>query len=502
MSQLIPIQCCNLLRSQTHLELVTWDPQSKRCSRKPWHVFLIRKTSASPRSNCAVLARADLTKAQTRTTFTCFSQRLGSLRTMLPLPAALSIAVLISAVACLQKVWTTNATVGMIANTTSGLIKGHANAQYPYVSEYLGVPFAHPPLNNLRFMPPKAYAGCGKEVVADEQPPSCPQQRIAANYSQPLDFINHALADGTFANHTSEDCLYLNVWTKFPCVGAPLKPVLVWINGGGFHSGGVGDDSEQGAIFAEQQDVVLVSFNYRLGIFGFPGSPSTRQNLALLDQRVAVEWIQKNIMSFGGDAEKITIFGHSAGGASVDYYNYAWADDPIVAGSVIMSGNAFSFGNRYPNTSAEAWYTASTVLRCGNQTRSTDADIFSCMRTKSVAELLNATDVAGKYLGTKLDPLAARFLNTIGPFGPTIDNVTVFQNYTARGKEKDFIKRPILAGTNDDEGCLFAERGDIPVSAEDEFTTVVFTCPTYHAVQSRVDAGVPSWKYRFFGRYK
>ena len=73
-----------------------------------------------------------------------------------------------------------------------------------------------------------------------------------------------------------------------------------------------------GAIFAEQQDVIVVSVNYRLGLLGFPGAPNTQQNLGLLDQRVAMEWVRDNIEGFGGDPNRITMFGHSAGGASVD----------------------------------------------------------------------------------------------------------------------------------------------------------------------------------------
>lgn len=156
--------------------------------------------------------------------------------------------------------WTHNSTVGTAVNTTSGLVVGHANQKYLDVSEYLGVPFAKPPVHNLRFAPPEAYVGSAR-IVADKQPLSCTQKPSSVNYSQPLDWINMAITAGIHANHTSEDCLYLNVWTKFPALGGPLKPVLIWVFGGGFHSGGANDNSQQGGIFAEEQDVVIVSFN-------------------------------------------------------------------------------------------------------------------------------------------------------------------------------------------------------------------------------------------------
>ena len=88
------------------------------------------------------------------------------------------------------------------------------------------------------------------------------------------------------------------------------------------------------------------SSSYRLNIFGFPGSPNATQNLGLLDQRLAVEWVRDNIAGFGGDPTRITLFGQSAGGASVDYYSYAWTSDPIVAGFIPESGTAFGLGGQ------------------------------------------------------------------------------------------------------------------------------------------------------------
>ena len=99
--------------------------------------------------------------------------------------------------------------------------------------------------------------------------------------------------------------------------GEAAKPVLVWLYGGGFHSGGICDASEQGALWAAEQNVVIVSINYRLNIFGFPGAPGLRQNLGLLDQRLAIEWIRDDIHAFGGDPRRLVLFGHSAGGVSM-----------------------------------------------------------------------------------------------------------------------------------------------------------------------------------------
>lgn len=133
-----------------------------------------------------------------------------------------------TAIASQATIWTTNSTVGMTVDTTSGQVIGHANPTYPYVSEYLGIPFAEPPVGNLRFQPPKPYSSNHSVIKAAGQPPSCPQARPKANYSQPQDFIDYTLYYGTYANNTSEDCLFLNIWTKYPFPGAALKPVMVW----------------------------------------------------------------------------------------------------------------------------------------------------------------------------------------------------------------------------------------------------------------------------------
>ena len=89
-----------------------------------------------------------------------------------------------------------------------------------------------------------------------------------------------------------------------------------------------------GQYFAADEDVVVVTLNYRLGIFGFPGAPGEAQNLGLRDQRLAVEWLRDNVSAFGGDPDRITIFGHSSGALAVDTWAYAYNDDPIVAGMI------------------------------------------------------------------------------------------------------------------------------------------------------------------------
>lgn len=389
--------------------------------------------------------------------------------------------------------------IGGPVNTTSGTIIGHPSSQYPDVGEYLGIPFAQPPLGSLRFQTPRAYQGNGT-ITADKMPLSCIQEPTTVNYSQPTNWQNLAAIKADFANYTSEDCLYLNVWSK-PTEGQ-AKPVAIWFYGGGYHSGGVADASQQGGIWASENDVVFVGFNYRLGIFGFSGGPGLTQNVAFLDQRLAIEWVRDNAAAFGGDPSRIMIFGHSAGGSSVDFYDYIWLDDPIIAASIPMSGTVDNFGRRYPNTTAAGWYEVSSLVGCGSQNTTSDSAIVECLQSKSADDLLRASANATRTVAEVLDAEDRVYVGITGLFGPTIDGVTVFANYTDQAAAGKVIHKPTLTGENIDEGCYFAMEGQIPVSDELVVTDAVFTCPGAWGSIWRANNSIPVWKYSWEGKYK
>lgn len=305
-----------------------------------------------------------------------------------------------------------------------------------------------------------------------------------------------------------EDCLFVNVWPK-PQVGEAKKPVLIWIYGGGFNTGGTNSSAYSGQFWADTEDVVFVNFNYRLSIFGFPGAPGLEQNAGLLDQRMAIEWVRDNIAGFGGDPSRITIFGQSAGGASVDYYNFAWTEDPIIAGSIQQSGTAASFGNKIASSAAKSWYTVAEKVGCGDSS-SNPEDVLTCMRSANTTiDNLLTDESAGSGLSAIL-----------GNFGPTIDvsighlkmywylpltpisvqNKVVFDNYTSRGLAGQFIHKPLLIGNNIFEAGLFiliaAGSGlNIPTSTWEFFDLGTFTCPASVSAEYRVDAGLPVWRY-------
>ena len=301
---------------------------------------------------------------------------------------------------------------------------------------------------------------------------------------------------GQIGDNFSEDCLTLNVWTK-PQVGESKKAVLVWIYGGGFTTGNSDNVAYNGQYIAQDEDVVLVSFNYRLNVFGFPGTPNATQNLGLLDQRLAIEWVRDNIEKFGGDAERITIFGQSAGSASVDYHTFAWADDPIAHSFIQQSGSALGprggLGGITADTAAGYWYAAAKVLDCGDESSDQD-ELLSCMKSKSYQDVIKA--IAEGASGGAIS----------SSFGPTVDDEVVFSNYTQLALDGKFSKNPLLLGSADNEAGLFRVLDTFRNQTNSDeyykaFNDLGFTCPGAQRAAFSIASGVPTWRYRWFGAF-
>ncbi len=183
------------------------------------------------------------------------------------------------------------------------------------VREFRGIPFAAPPVGNLRWRPPQPVVPWQGVRAADRFSAACMQrQQSVSSGSWNAGLIN-----------TSEDCLYLNVWTPAGSSGERL-PVLVWIYGGGGVSGSTAEPIYDGNALAKR-GVVVVSANYRVNVFGWFAHPElTREsehrssgNYGALDQLAAIQWVKKNIAQFGGDPNKITMFGESGGCRSVNW---------------------------------------------------------------------------------------------------------------------------------------------------------------------------------------
>ena len=319
--------------------------------------------------------------------------------------------------------------------TSSGAVTGHAAKNKTDVFEYLGIPYAQPPTGNLRFAAPATY-NSSKAFNASAFSPDCPQMGLS---SPPLKYPGQtpqfpSIIDdfaGGRGNPQSEDCLTLNVWTKRP--GSPKKKgVLIFMHGGRFTIGDTNTPFYQGQYLVHSQDIIFVSINYRLNIFGFSGAPGQPQNVGLLDQRKAIEWVRDNIAGFGGDPARITIMGQSAGASAVDYYAYAYTHDPIVAGLISHSGTAVSFAANTPDFSQQSFLTAAKNISCVGS----NDDVVACMRRVDFKSLLSSM--------ASVKPLPSVALAQ-PVFHPTVDNTTVFSldTYRSRGQAGQFA--PIVS---------------------------------------------------------
>lgn len=236
----------------------------------------------------------------------------------------------------------------------------------------------------------------------------------------------------------------------------------------------------------------MISVNYRLNVFGFPGAPNADTNLGLRDQRLAVEWIQKNIAAFGGNPKKIVIAGQSSGGAAVDWWSYAYKQNPIAHGLMSTSGNAFSFPMNAPQKQIDNWYTLSNALGCGSS-----GDTLPCMR-KLPWETISAAV-------SKVPPSPGGSpVRSTPPFYPMVDSKLIFNDYLSLSSSGDFAKLPYLHGHNDyEQGYYvipaFAQGRNVTAAQTAQFLLESFVCPTSYEARSRVKAGVETWVYRYFG---
>ncbi|KAL1462601.1 hypothetical protein WDU94_014424 [Cyamophila willieti] len=211
--------------------------------------------------------------------------------------------------------------LGEVVHIKQGTLKGFKSESKNGTTYFgfLGIPFAMAPVNELRFQAPKPHLGWSGERDATTEGNICPQP-------------------AWYPGNKSEDCLNLNVYT--PKLNSSAKlPVMFLIHGGGFTSGGAKFSREK---YLMDQDIVYVSINYRLGVLGFIsfGDEVVPGNFGLKDQVLALRWVHDNIDQFGGDPNKVTIFGFSAGGASVDFHVISPQSKDLFHNAILQSGTA------------------------------------------------------------------------------------------------------------------------------------------------------------------
>lgn len=243
---------------------------------------------------------------------------------------------------------------------------------------FLGIPFAEPPLGNLRFAPPQEKKSWRASVFnATTYGPAC---------QQPLHFLQKYSFGKSFSG-VSEDCLYLNVYAP-KNVSSPDQhlPVMVWIHGGSFR---YGSGSEyDGRILAAKGEVVVVTINYRLGALGFLSTDDsvTSGNQGLLDQVMALKWVNRNIQHFGGNPSQVTLFGQSAGGSAVSLHIFSRLSEGLFQAVVAQSGCALSPFSVYrpPHSIRTTTRNLALMLHCPvNSSQS----IIDCLRQKSATEI-------------------------------------------------------------------------------------------------------------------
>ncbi|XP_075529767.1 acetylcholinesterase-like [Dermacentor variabilis] len=320
--------------------------------------------------------------------------------------------------------------------TTEGMVRGKVvRVLDKSVEEYRGIPFAEPPLGKLRFRPPLPKQPWEGTVDATAGNTACPQVLLEGITMGNLSF--------------TEDCLQLNVWVpEVANDSGSRRPVLVWIHGGAFTFGSANTANCSGVLLAALIGVVVVSMNYRLGILGFMNVYSSEApgNVGLLDQNMALKWVQRNIGHFGGDPERVTLFGEGAGSMSVHTQIMSPLSRRLFKRAVLMSGTMYSrdtWDTVYE--SIVKAYKVANVLGCSNSARiglSPNVEtIVDCMRNKSADELSTASLVVAAP--------------KMAPFLPTYSNKFLPQSPLGALKRGFFSSVDVLAGVTLDEGAAF-----------------------------------------------
>lgn len=316
-----------------------------------------------------------------------------------------------------------------VVNTSNGPVRGRFEESG--VQAFKGLRYAAPPIGALRFRPPQPLEPWTEVVDAAE-------------------FGNAAIqtlgqGDAPFDERYSEDCLFLNVWTNSL---SGKKPVMVWFHGGGFSSGAAGRPTYWGDEFAKD-DVVLVSVNHRLNVFGFTQLPTEWGDdykssgiAGILDLVAALEWVRANIALFGGDPDNVTIFGESGGGAKVSMLLGMPSARPLYSKAIIQSGAAL---DATPRSYAQALGGA-LIDELG--IASGDVAALATIDTQRIFTSQEGAVEAVQNLAPQ------GFLT--GGFGPSIDGEHLPRGPFTPEAHAMISDVPMIIGTNKDEGTMFS----------------------------------------------
>jgi len=342
---------------------------------------------------------------------------------------------------------------GPVVGTANGPVRGLANGA---VNEFLGIPYAAPPVGALRWQPPQPAASWSGVRDATQFAPHCPQS--ASPFGQAS---------------TSEDCLFLNVFTPSHQHAGSHFPVMVWIHGGALVTGESNDYHPTALV---EDGVTTVTINYRLGALGFLAHPALADangqsgDYGLMDQQAALRWVQRNIASFGGNPHNVTIFGESAGGLST----LSQVASPQASGlfeQAMVESGSYNLTQASLASAEAAGEAFAASAGCASQTA-------ACLRSLPVSTILADQNAAGYTPNINTEVLP----ETLG---------TAFATGT-------FNRVPIINGTNRDEWRLFVALSELegnPVTAANYQGFISATLGVPPAVAAVIAARYPLTAY-------
>ncbi|KAI1642582.1 alpha/beta-hydrolase [Daldinia loculata] len=391
--------------------------------------------------------------------------------------------------------------------TSSGIVHG-GQCSSTDVNYFYSIPYAKPPLGELRFAPPEPYNNSRGVINATTPAPAC------------IQFL------GSFDERTatSEDCLFLDVWAPASATPESKLPVKVWLYGGRNQGGGISDPTYNGCFSAA--DSIVVSINYRVGPLGFwaLSDLGLTGNYGIMDQLLGLRWVQENIVGFGGDPKKVLLFGQSAG--AIDSFVLATLPEAhrLMRAAALESGA----GRVLPTVAdTRIWY--SEFLYAMNCTQHD----LSCLRSAHVDRVQAAVSAMPS---TSIITVNTALVNngTRSSWTPVIDGKVIKEQPSTIG-----VRVPSIVGATTREGSIFVLssylttwKGKVPsLSDYDDFLTlnfgplatrvnetfplastfngstltameviltqVSYQCPSYRALQLAYKKGIPVWSYRF-----
>lgn len=358
--------------------------------------------------------------------------------------------------------------------TTKGLVRGvtQKTVTGKFVDTFLGIPFAQPPIGKYRFRHPQPINPWSGELDASRMSSSCYQ-------------VNDTFFGSTFLGTSiwnantplSEDCLYLNVWTPFGVANATLssplsappnyyrpngessmrdakRPVLVWIFGGGFTSGTSTLAVYEGDLLAAEEDIIVVSMNYRVSALGFLylGRPEAPGNAGLFDQLLALQWISDNIEQFGGDPKRVTIFGESAGAVSAALHLLSPLSRNLFAQAILQSAAATNpWGLKDTREMISNGLQLASLIGCPSMKSRNLSHSLTNHDLDQVVECLVKTD---PYELVRYEVGQTKTVLKF-PFVPVVDGSFLVESPIESLAKSNFKQAKILLGSNSDEGNSF-----------------------------------------------